>query len=79
MYNAKSLLTDLALCGIIYSPKGKRGIYLMKMLLYLVASVLLLAGFYILDINSKGNFKHNIFMGFLGYLLIIAAFTIVFL
>lgn len=79
MYNAKNLLTVLILCGIMYSSKEKRGIYLMKMLLYLVASVLFLAGLYILDINSKGNFKHNIFMGFLGYLLIIAALAIVIL
>ena len=31
MYNAKSLLTALILCGIMYSSKEKRGIYLMKM------------------------------------------------
>lgn len=51
----------------------------MKMLQYFVAFLVFLAGFATIDANVNGAFKHNMFAGFFGYLLVISASAIAFL
>ena len=51
----------------------------MKLLQCFMGFLVFFAGFAILDFNSKGTFKHNEIMGFLGYLLTILAAAIVLL
>lgn len=48
----------------------------MKLLQYFIALLMFLSGLAILDSNANGNFKHNIAMGTIGYLLIVFSATI---
>lgn len=43
----------------------------MKLLQYFIALLMFLSGLAILDSNANGNFKHNIAMGTIGYLLVV--------
>lgn len=51
----------------------------MRLLQYSIAFLMFLAGFFIIDANMNGMFKHNVLMGSFGYLLVISAVVIIFL
>lgn len=51
----------------------------MKLLQYFVAFLVFFSGFVIIDANVNGAFKHNVIMGFLGYLLAVFSAAIFFL
>lgn len=50
-----------------------------KMLQYFVALLVFFAGFAIIDANVNGAFKHNVFAGSFGYLLLVSSAAIIFL